>query len=237
MGRPLLLDLFCGAGGAAMGYHRAGFDVVGVDLHPQKNYPFTFVQADALEYVAQWGQPGHAALPDIFAAIHASPPCQHYSAMSNCRPGLAAKYPDLVGATRKLLQRIGLPWVIENVEGSALVAQPTLDGQHHGITLCGHMFGLKLYRHRLFESSVPLTEPPHPRHVTPASKAGHWTPGTIISISSGGPGAQEKREAMGIDWMNRDELTEAIPPAYTQHVGGQLLAAVAEQMQNRGLND
>jgi DNA (cytosine-5)-methyltransferase 1 len=116
---------------------------------------------------------------------------------------------------------------MENVEGSGLAHQPTLHGEPSGVTLCGHMFGLKLYRHRLFESNIPLVELPHPRHLTPASKAGHWVKGTIISICAGGPGASEMREAMGIDWMSRDELTEAIPPAYTEYIGAQLMDALA----------
>lgn len=218
MTRPLLLDLFCGAGGAGMGYYRAGFDVIGVDIKPQPRYPFDFVQSDALEFALSFDFP--------VDAIHASPPCQRYSSMSNCRPGLADDYPDLVWQTREMVASVGAPWVIENVEGSALLSQPSLDDDLYGITLCGHMFGLKLYRHRLFESNIPLVEPSHPRHVTPASKAGHWVPGTIISVCSGGPGAEEKRRAMGIDWMNRDELTEAIPPAYTQYIGEQLIQAL-----------
>lgn len=160
--KPKLLDLFCGAGGAGVGYHRAGFDVVGVDINPQPNYPFEFHQADALDYLADNHQQ--------FDAIHASPPCQHYSAMSNCRPGLSGDYPDMVDQTRQLLDAIGKPWVIENVPGSGMATQATLDGRH-GIVLCGHMFGLNLYRHRIFESNIELTEPPHPRHIKPASKA------------------------------------------------------------------
>lgn len=216
--RPLLLDLFCGAGGASVGYHRAGFDVIGIDIAPQQNYPFTFRQADALEYL----NANYAA----FDAIHASPPCQRYSVMSACRPGLAADYPDLISVTRELLQQTGLPWVIENVNGSELATQPTLNGELHGITLCGHMFGLKLYRHRLFESNIALSEPNHFRHLTPASRAGHWKPGTVISVSGHVSPIAEARRAMGINWMNRAELAEAIPPAYTEFIGQQLIEAV-----------
>jgi DNA (cytosine-5)-methyltransferase 1 len=222
--RPLLLDLYCGAGGAAVGYHRAGFDVVGVDINPQPNYPFTFVQWDAIEYLEDSIRTG---LINWFSGIHASPPCQHYSGMSNCRPGLSDTYPDLVGETRDRLHDIGLPWVMENVAGSALLSQPSLFSDLSGITLCGHMFGLRLYRHRLFESNIPLVQPPHPRHLTPASKAGHWAPGTIISVSGdGGPGAREAREAMGVDWMTRHELSESIPPAFTKYIGAQLIDAL-----------
>lgn len=213
--RPILLDLYCGAGGAAMGYYRAGFDVIGVDINPQKNYPFTFVQCDALEFAAT-----DASMPQ-YAAIHASPPCQRYSAMSTCRPGMAEKYPDLVDPTRELLESIGLPYVIENVPGSPL---------HDPITLCGQMFGFELYRHRLFESSVPLVEPLHPEHVKPASKAGHWKPGTIMSVSGHIAPIKLAREIMDIDWTTREELAEAIPPYYTEYVGKQLLAALSERV-------
>lgn len=216
--RPRLLDLFSGAGGAGMGYHRAGFEVVGVDLAPQPRYPFEFHQADALHYALEhWRE---------FDAIHASPPCQHFSAMSACRPGLADEYPDLVAATRGLLELTRLPWVMENVVGSPLASASDLFGSH-GTVLCGHMFGLKLYRHRIFETSFAVHTPPHPAHVIPASKAGHWKPGTIISVSGNCSPIAVAREAMGIDWMPRNELAESIPPAYSEHVGGFLL----EQMQ------
>lgn len=209
-----LLDLFCGAGGCSVGYARAGFDVVGVDIEPQPHYPFEFHQGDALEFLAEYGE--------SFDAVHASPPCQHYSQMSNCRPGLADEYPDLVGPSRQLLDRTGLPYVMENVIGSGLTTAPDLLGRT-GILLCGQMFGLKLYRHRAFETSLSLSTPNHPRHDVPASKAGHWKPGTIISVSGNCSPIAVAREAMGIDWMNRDELAEAIPPAYTEYLGGQLL--------------
>lgn len=218
MSRPRLLDLFSGAGGASMGYHRAGFDVTGVDIAPQPNYPFTFIQSDALDYLELDGW--------RFDAIHASPPCQRYSAMSTCRPGLAEEYPDLLDLTRTLLEVTGKPWVIENVPGSGLVTQPTLDEEIHGITLCGHMFGLHLYRHRLFESNIALHEPHHPRHLIPSSKAGHYQPGTIMSVSGHIAPMSLARRVMGIDWMTRAELAEAIPPVYTEHIGRQLIDVV-----------
>jgi DNA (cytosine-5)-methyltransferase 1 len=213
--RPRLLDLFCGAGGAAVGYHRAGFDVVGVDLSPQPRYPYEFVQADALTYPL-----------DGFDAIHASPPCQAYSAMTACRPGLADQYPDLVNLTRARLAVSGLPWVIENVPGAPLASGSDLFGAH-GVKLCGHMFGLALYRHRLFETSFPLIQPEHRPHVTPASRAGHWTEGTIISVSGNVSPIEVAREAMGIDWMTRSELSEAIPPSYTAYIGWFLAGRLA----------
>lgn len=224
--RPLLLDLFCGAGGAALGYHHAGFDVVGVDIAPQKNYPFGFHREDALSSLerliaGEWllACPHFYALSS-FDAIHASPPCQAYSTMANCRPGLADEYPDLVGPTRELLEATGLPYVIENVPGAPLRAD---------VTLCGQMFGLPLYRHRLFESNVPLTQPAHPEHTVPASRAGHWKPGTIISVSGHVAPIAVAREAMGIDWTTREELAEAIPPNYTEHIGRQLFDHVSQQ--------
>lgn len=137
--------------------------------------------------------------------------------MSKCRPELAQKYPDLVDPVRELLIEKGLPYVIENVPGAPL---------RDPITLCGQMFGLELYRHRLFESNIPLQEPLHPKHVIPASKAGHWRPGTIMSISGHVAPVAKAREVMGIDWTTREELAEAIPPRYTAFVGGQLIQAV-----------
>lgn len=208
--RPVLLDAYCGAGGATRGYQNAGFYVVGVDISPQPNYcGDEFIQADALEFLRKYG--------GDFNARHASPPCQRYSAMSACRPGLSQEYPDLVGPTRDLLEKIGLPYVIENVPGSPLIDP---------VVLCGQMFGLELYRHRLFESNLPLEVPEHPAHTMPASKAGHWVPGTVMSVAGHCAPIAKAREVMGIDWMNRAELGESIPPLYTQHVGAQLLRAI-----------
>ena len=214
-GRPRLLDLFCGAGGATKGYQQAGFCVIGVDIKPQRNYcGDDFIQADALEVLAE-GVTG-------IDAIHASPPCQRYSAMSTCRPGLSDDYPDLVAPVRDLLDQTGLPYVIENVPGSPLV-NPT--------TLCGTMFGHELYRHRLFEANFDLPEPEHPEHVMPASKAGHWRPGTVMSVAGHFAPVAHGRVVMDIDWMNREEMAEAIPPYYTEHVGRHMLAALVEQQE------
>jgi DNA (cytosine-5)-methyltransferase 1 len=197
-----------------MGYHRAGFDVTGVDIVPQPRYPFRFVQADALEYLAE-----HAG---EYAAIGASPPCQAYSDMSNCRPGLADEYPELIEPVRILLKASRKPYVIENVIGAGLTHSDDLFGRY-GALLCGRMFGLKLYRHRAFETSFPIATPAHPKHTTPASKAGYWEPGTIISVSGHVNDIAEARAAMGIDWMTREELAESIPPQYTEYIGAQLL--------------
>lgn len=223
MTRPKLLDLFCCAGGCAVGYHRAGFDVVGVDLAPQPRYPFTFVQGDALEYLAAHGSE--------FDAIHASPPCQRYTVARTIHDS-GGRHPDLVEPVRNLLLAIGKPWVIENVMGAPL---------QRAIVLCGLMFGLRVLRHRVFESSHLLLVPPHPRH--PA----HLTTGTVTakrggkgsgySTGAGGlvcvAGNNFVREAgaaaMGIDWpMSRKELAQAIPPAYTHYIGKRLLEQIQE---------
>ena len=206
-----LLDAFCGAGGAGVGYNRAGFEVVGIDINKQLNYPFEFHQQDAIEYIIKHGHE--------FDAIHASPPCQRHSKMSTCRPGLAETYPDLIEPTRDALILTGKPYVIENVVGAPL---------RQDLSLCGQMFGLELYRHRMFESNIYLPQLSHPLHLIPASKAGHWKPGTIMSISGHIAPIKLAREAMGIDWTNRHELAEAIPPAYAEYIGTELMKHVLD---------
>ena len=216
--RPVLLDLYCGAGGSAVGYHQAGFDVIGVDRRPQPRYPFTFVQADALVWL---GGLGDATL-SLFAAIHASPPCQAYSRSTRAFRNAGKVYPDLIGPTRDLLIRTGLPWVIENVPGAPM--RPDL-------VLCGCMFELPgLIRRRWFEFSwrpFELRPPCHHPDMT-VTVIGHG-PGPNQHRARRIPGAEFlalKQRAMGIDWMNRDELGEAVPPAYTTHIGALLLAVV-----------
>lgn len=208
--RPKLLDLFCGAGGAGMGYHLAGFDVVGVDLNPMPNYPFEFHQGDALDFLEIYG--------DEFDAIHASPPCQSYTPLGALHPHKT--YPDLVAKTRALLEEVGVPWVIENVMAAPL-------NKAQSITLCGGMFGLRTYRHRRFESPLDLIAPAHPKHVIHTAtkrRRERWDQGWHVSIT-GDVGTYLGPEAMGIDWMTGNELCQAIPPAYTEHIGGQLLSA------------
>lgn len=233
--RPLLLDLYCGAGGAAMGYWRAGFDVIGIDIVPQPNYPFPFIQAEALQWVDQnWWllRPDHSPALGYtgrshFQAIHASPPCQRWSKMSNCRHGLAREYPDLIAPTRALLDDYArVPWVIENVEGAPLVDP---------ISLCGFMFGRELYRHRLFEAGAywKLEAPEHPIHTMPGSRAGHWTPGHVVSVSGHCSPMWLARQEMDIAWTNREELVEAVPPYYTEYVGLQLLQQVRQHQNLR----
>lgn len=200
--RKRILDLCSGAGGAAVGYERAGFDVVGVDNTPQPHYPFRFFKMDALVGLTRFWQD--------FDAIHMSPPCQRWSRMANCRPDLAAQYPDLVEPLRKAVLLTGLPYVLENVEGAPL---------RDPITLCGTMFGRELYRHRLFETNFHLPEPTHGQHLLPTSRAGHWVPGTIMSVAGHCAPIAKAREIMGIDWTTREELAEAIPPDFTTYVG------------------
>ena len=280
-----------------MGYHNAGFDeIVGVDIAPQPNYPFDYIQADALEWLAAWGHE--------YDAIHASPPCQGYSIMHNLPWLRGREYPLLLLPTLEMLEALGKPYVVENVMG-ARHGSKTLQKrglESHGLKagwLCGTMFGLPFYRHRLFATNWLWLAPGHPKHksqrprgITSDSRGrgiteqvvanpvnGEWRqyhdgalnirPGyekvpfsypTIVGerlcansrpkdsktgLSNGMPetqlanwqnGAQANgvgighakgwrlaAEAMGIDWMKRDELTQAIPPAYTEYIGRQLL--------------
>ena len=205
--RPRLLDLFCGAGGAAMGYHRAGFEVVGVDIVFQKHFPFEFHQADAMTYPLEG-----------FDVIHASPPCQGYSISKNM--GYADKAPKLIEAVRDRLSRTRCVTVIENVVGAPLPSS---------ILLCGASFGLgidgwDLCRHRLFESSIAMLSPPcqHKRGHT-IGVYGGGTNGWHVKHWGRAFTADEKRQAMGIDWMTAIELSQAIPPAYTEWIGKQLM--------------
>jgi DNA (cytosine-5)-methyltransferase 1 len=225
MRQPRLLDLFCCAGGAGMGYHRAGFDVVGVDVEPQPRYPFTFVQGDALAYLAAHGQ--------AFDAIHASPPCQgnlHGLNAVNRSLGRTVAHPDLIGATRELLRVSGKPYVIENVVGARLLAP---------VQYCGSSFGLPIRRHRRFESNVLLLAPgcEHDRHRerrywTSAMKDGQRQRAAVVQVYGNGGERHLWGPALGIDWMVPDELTQAIPPAYTEHIGRQLLAAIDAEVRN-----
>lgn len=213
-GSRVLLDLFCCAGGASMGYYRAGWEVIGVDIDPQPNYPFTFVQADALTFPL-----------DGFGAVHASPPCQSYSDLA-ARNGNADEWPRLVDPIRERLIASGLPYVIENVVGCDDLVDP--------IMLCGTMFpGLRVLRHRLFESNVALTVPPHGKHplvFTHDKRKAHYgkldQATSFVQVTGGGNATiANKRAAMGCWWMNNHELNEALPPAYTEWIGAQVLAA------------
>lgn len=207
--RPQLLDLFCGAGGAAMGYYRAGFDVVGVDIKKQSHYPFDFIQADALNPPVDL---------EAFDAIHASPPCQAYT-----NQGRAYNHPRLIEAVRLMLVRAGLPFIIENVVGAPLIDP---------IILCGSMFDLGVRRHRKFESNTVLYggQCSH-RGREVRAYYGAWGREAFRAKKPGNKdtlrGTLERAPTdMGIDWMQWTELTQAIPPVYTEFIGRQLIAAI-----------
>lgn len=230
MSRPLLLDLYCGAGGAGMGYHQAGFDVLGVDINPQPNYPFEFIQADAVEFLRDevlgtWPTTA-VAWRQVTAAIHTSPPCQAYTSLTQgTNAGKSDRYPDLLPPTRELLDEIGLPYVIENVVGAPLIGP---------VRLCGSSFGIGVRRHRLFEmSEPPVFVPPCAHHLQPEPlDVTGGGPSRIGRTRTGGGVSRKPRtlrdaqRAMGIEWMTRAELNESIPPAYTSWIGQQLLTAL-----------
>jgi hypothetical protein len=236
--RPLLIDGFCCAGGAAVGYHNAGFEVIGVDIEPQPNYPFEFVHGDAL-----------AVIPELcerynVAAVHNSPPCQNNIAITagnRGRLGWSDDHVDLIPQARAMLTqlraRYGVPTVIENGVTKKL---------RRDLTLCGLMFGLPTLRDRYFEvDGLGVEQPSHPAHRghltvgwrhghlrtvdgTPCPKCGVWHQGTVYGVygdGGGKPTVAEAQRALGIGWTDvRTELNEAIPPAYTEHIGRQLMA-------------
>ncbi len=200
--KPKLLDLFCGAGGAAVGYHRAGFEVVGVDIKPQKHFPFEFHQADAMLYPLGG-----------FDVIHASPPCQHYSLGTPDK----SKHKGCLPEVRDILRASGVPWVIENVPRAPIDTSTMI---------CGCQVGLPLIRRRrFFEFSFPFyaLSPPC-RHDGPViTVTGHGTTSGNRKTWGRNIKVSEMRSAMGIDWMNHDELSQAIPPAYTEYIGKQIM--------------
>lgn len=213
-----LLDLYCGAGGAAAGYARAGFEVVGVDLVRQPHYPYRQVVGDALD-VEQLLE------LERFDAIHASPPCQEYSAAMR---HLSSPQEQLIDDTRQLLERVGVPWILENVRGAPLPAMATLDGRF-GLELCGSMFGLRVRRHRLFETSWDVRAPRGCDHRLHAMNP-HDRSARERIYREHGRGDPEIRwaRAMGVEWMSRYEAREAIPPAYTEWIGSQLVALLVQ---------
>lgn len=220
---PKLLDLFCGAGGASAGYYRAGYEVTGVDILPHKDYPFDFIQADALAVVRD------IKYLDQFEVVHASPPCPHYSTITFDK----LKHPDLIPEVRAFLVDWGGDYVIENVENSPL---------NSPLLLCGSMFGLRTRRHRLFESSawLPSLDCKHREQVSPTvgvygshpdRKAHQRTNGKSRGVKA--CSTEEAQSVLGIDWMNNwDDLADAIPPAYTRWIGKNLLKSRVVKKQN-----
>lgn len=214
---PKVLDLFCGAGGAAEGYSRAGFDVIGVDIAPQDNYPFEFYQENALFVLQELVEPGD------FDLIHASPPCQGYSELNRVHK---KEYPLLIEPVRVALQQLGTPYVIENVANAR-------EYMNDPKQLCGSSFGLRVRRHRLFECSFELNVPLCDHKWQDEDKRyivyehGKWRrTGVAYVYGNGDRKAKEYwPEAMGMGstwddcWMKPTEMVEAIPPAYTEYIG------------------
>ncbi|MFF8473858.1 SAM-dependent methyltransferase [Streptomyces sp. NPDC015414] len=218
-GKRVHLDLFCCQGGASAGFGRAGLAVLGVDKDPQPHYPFAFVQADAVEFLDRYGH--------LFDSISASPPCQAFTLAQRIQNN---EHPDFITPTRTLLKELGRPWVLENVPGS-----PLLDP----VVLCGAMFGLHTYRHRHFETGggFAFTAPEHPEHVHPTVKMGRALKSREDYLKEGQDRGGDWYHAVGnfqnpayvrrdldMPWATRDGLRECIPPAYSKHIGRQLLA-------------
>lgn len=213
--RPVILDLFCGGGGASRGYYDAGFDVIGVDINPQPNYPYEFHQGDFREVFYE--------LKHRVDAVHGSPPCQKYSkglAGVNAKLGRQLNHPDFVPTTQQMFDSSGLPFIIENVPGAPL-RNPTV--------LCGSSFGLPIRRHRLFETSffvesMPCDHSWQNEYKYPSNakdKYGNYRKSRVVQVYgiSSQKNYQLWPEAMGIDWMTPKELSQSIPPAYTKYIG------------------
>jgi len=202
-----LLDLYCCGGGAGHGYELAGFDVTGVDIEPQPKHKGKFILSDAIEYLkAHYSE---------YDAVHASPPCQAYSLSSMQFRKKGKEYIDLVSITRDELKKIGLPYIIENVPGSPLV---------NPIELCGSMFGMKTYRHRLFESNIPLIAPVHFAHINKSAKMGRKVKeNEFVQYVGHFSGVKDVQEMTGLHWLGQYELAQSIPPQYTEYIGKQLL--------------
>lgn len=202
-----LLDLYCCGGSAGYGYELSGFDVTGVDNEPQPKHRGKFIQADAIEYLkVNWMN---------FDAVHASPPCQEYSTSSMQFRLAGKKYVDLIAPTREALINTGLPYIIENVPNSPLI---------NPIELCGTMFGMQTYRHRLFESNVGLTAPTHPEHIAKNAKMGRpIKDGEFIQYVGHFSGVKFVQEMTGTHWLGQYELAQSVPPQYTEYLGKQLV--------------
>lgn len=219
MNKPILLDLFCGEGGAARGYQMAGFHVVGVDIKPQPNYAGDeFIHSDVFEFLDTCNR--------RFDAVHASPPCQVHTTLASLHKNsdYFDRHLDLIPQTRERLRALGKPYLIENVPGAPL---------ENSVMLCGTQFGLKVYRHRYFESNCLLLVPSHVKHKDklPGAGRGASPNGYITVVGGGGFGRgvtlHQARASMGCDWpISRRALSQAIPPQYTQFLGSQLMGYV-----------
>ena len=210
MTKPKLLDLFCCGGGASLGYEQAGFDVTGVDLEFQAHYRHRFVQSDAIRYLLDHWQE--------FDIIHASPPCQAYSTASMQFRIAGKEYVDLIAATRDVLIATGKPYVIENVPGSPLI---------NPIMLCGAMFGMRTYRHRMFESNMNIVAPEHPDHKAKNAKMGRRIKDDeFIQYVGHFSGVKFVQQMTGLLWLNQYELAQSIPPQYTKHIGEQIIKMI-----------
>lgn len=203
---PRLLVCFCCQGGEAMGYHRAGFEITGVDISPQPRFPFRFIQADAVEYTREHGHE--------YAAVAGGPPCQWWSKTQRIQGN---NHPQLISPFREVLVELGKPYVIENVEDArSELVNPEL--------LCGASFGLHTYRHRLFETNWGFGSPAHPEHTARPVKMGRaLRDGDWYHAVGNFQGVDYVRRDLDVPWMNRDGIRECIPPAYSEYIGRQLL--------------
>ena len=228
--KPRLLDLFCCQGGAAAGYEAAGWEVVGVDLNEQPLYPFDFHKADALDVLRDGGIYAGGLWPEYLAdfdAIHASPPCQFATVYGNNRDHVRDDHPNLIPETRKLLIESGLPYVIENVEG----ARSELNDP---VRICGTGLGVRVRRHRYFETNWPLVGVPcdHGRFTDRIFPGSSNRPNgrTVMNVGEYRVPLAKQREVMEMPWADLYGISQAIPPAYTEHIGAQLLAYVREEV-------
>lgn len=215
-----LLDLYCCQGSAGYGYEQAGFDVTGIDLCPQPKHRGKFIQSDAIDYLLEHGHK--------YDFIHASPPCQEYSMSSKQFRLLGKKYPTLIEATRAALLKIGKPYVLENVPGSPLI---------NPVTLCGTMFGLPTYRHRLFETNWDLPQPLHMPHVAKQAKMGRSIKeGEFIQYMGHFSGVQYVKDFTGCQWMDQYGLAQSIPPQYTKYIGLKYLSSKISELHTQKLS-